>query len=109
MTNPLPHDPVSYCWTFIDGVKVGPRCLVEWNWRHEDDIDSTPPEPGDVVEVTLANSQKIIVRALSEERKAERRRAKMAPSIVAHPLYREGQAEMNRAQSRLLALMEAYR
>lgn len=72
----LPHEPVSYCWTFIEGTRVNDDVHIDWDWNDAEEKDSTPPEPGDVAEVTLANGQRIIVRALSEERKAERARRK---------------------------------
>lgn len=59
--------------------------------------------------ITLANGQKIIVRALSEERKAARAERKRYHSIVASPLYTKGQEALNSVQSRILARQETNR
>lgn len=65
MTQPQPHEPVMGGWTDF-GV---------WSWD-EDYSECADLFDGhyDPLYVTLANGQRIIVRALSEERKAARRK-----------------------------------
>ena len=57
---PLPHEPVSYRWIRIDGVRMIEPIDWPWNETRDESI-----EIGDVVEITLANGQRIIVRAKS--------------------------------------------
>lgn len=61
-----PWEPVSFGWTTFDSFPWGIRTDAD---RIMADVMLIP----EGMRVTLANKQKIIVRALSEERKAARR------------------------------------
>ena len=72
-----PWEPVTYHWQYEDeGFERIKDC---WKWElSEWESFSDPTEAkrlfaSDQISVTLANGQRIIVRALSEERKAARR------------------------------------
>ena len=56
---PLPHEPVSYHWRMIDGVKMSHP--IEWPWDQEARDERVLSN--DVACVTLANGQRIVVRA----------------------------------------------
>ncbi len=66
MTEVKPWEPVRYGWSKFDS--------FSWAERGEnyDVLEDADLDPGGL-KVTLANSQRVIVRALSEERKAARR------------------------------------
>lgn len=69
MTQPLPHEPVGHSWYGYRAV-FSDRDIAN-RFQTEEDVASGLG--GDTtLTVYLANSQKIIVRALSEERKAAR-------------------------------------
>lgn len=55
---PLLHEPVSYRWIRIDGVRIKEPIVWPWDENRDEFI-----EIGDVAEITLANGQRIIVRA----------------------------------------------
>ena len=57
---PLLHEPVSYRWIRIDGVRMKEPIVWPWDETRDEFI-----EIGDVAEITLANGQRIIVRAKS--------------------------------------------
>lgn len=64
-----PWEPVSYNWLVIAGDKM--KKPIDWPCDEEGKREIVGPD--DVMRLTLANSQRIIVRALSDERKAARR------------------------------------
>lgn len=81
MTEVKPWEPVSYCWTALDGVPIEDG-IIHFQWNAHDQHDDTPVDEGDVIVLSLANSQRVIVRALSEERKAARAMRKRVNKAV---------------------------
>lgn len=63
-----PWEPVSYSWP-----RVGGRAISDPIVWSADAFFCSMIDPGDALRVTLANGQTIIVRAMSERRKADRR------------------------------------
>ncbi len=69
MTEVKPWEPVSYNWEF-----TGPGPFIGYtDWPFADGEVCTGINDWWAAHVTLANSQRVIVRALSEERKSARR------------------------------------
>lgn len=76
MTEVKPWEPVSYAWVlhFPNDVVIVDHVEFPWDWSDmstEGDVKRTIGS--DAMIVDLSCGQKIIVRALSEERKAARR------------------------------------
>lgn len=71
MTQPLPHEPVGHSW-YDNLVAFNDRDIANRFQTNEDVAVNLGN--GTTLNVYLANGQRIIVRALSEERKAARRK-----------------------------------
>jgi hypothetical protein len=85
-----PQEPVSYRWilSFPTSGTIVDNIEWPWDWSGVDDEETVKDALGDdAMLVYLANGQRIIVRALSEERKAARRARKAADRACYEAAY----------------------